>query len=771
MALIDDIKAICDRLAPLGWRALVKAVTNDELDIQQTTAAKLQDALTKELSPIQRRFGFEDFHPNGRRGITAGLPARSILFHALANPHVVRDPSGNLLGGFPTLAEIETVENFVFATPIAGRSLANLTSDGKWAVVVYATEYRPAQDTADRKFADLTFSRTGISRVGTADPHYREADRGFWPEDDTDPKAFRVIPVRFSAWLARQTSGATARVMRIQPADDVEEARQFWIPVHKLFEGGECLTDIAALSMTAELELFNFKLQRAMKSRNKTVDGFPFVIGTPELAELRENTEFGRFMVVPKKHDGLVIPAQDANGDPLTYRVPPNPDNAAFATYTTETPTRVINGEETEIHRFPAYVHARTKINPGSQPPTDLNGTANVGAAVAAGNYNAQLYVDFTGEGWLKVAVPQISGPSLADPLPAYVLLSAPDFFSSCGQREVSEWSNDGSKIPPTLAKAVWGVSPMSLCETRLPANLQLPGTPFTADETTVTAVVGMADDGTGTILMLGDAIRSSTLPDDAAGEFAPGWDVSVDVKGPIETGTPHLAAYGLGSPFPEDAKLCAALSTFWPAVAPDVYRTMSMHTGNPRLRGTVAPLTDEEIGQIGDLPWDGVLGPQIIDVGGNKFLEMPRFQNVDYVLNAVQNRFSLRLLSRITTEEYESRVLAAARVHFSLANGGDVGKTRNRTLFISFRTVSAGDPELQQAQNQTQKTLQGTVYRVDALDIGSTDPTTSSPSGPRFRRLPLAGHARNTIFVSASERRLLKKASNSQTWQSVPAE
>src|SRR5216684_6294591 len=136
---------------------------------------------------------------------------------------------------------------------------------------------------------------------------------------------------------------------------------------------------------------------------------------------------------------------------------------------------------------------------------------------------------------------------------------------------------------------------------------------------------------------MLGDAIRSSTLPDDAAGEFAPGWDVSVDVQGDIETGTPHLAAYGLGSPFPEDAKLCAALSTFWPAVAPDVYRTMSMHTGNPRLRGTVAPLTDEEIGQIGSLPWDGVPGPRVIQMNGQTFVEMASFLNVDYVASAVE--------------------------------------------------------------------------------------------------------------------------------------
>src|SRR2546430_3477645 len=44
---------------------------------------------------------------------SAGQPARSVLYHALASPHVVQDPVGARLGGFPTAAEIETVEDFV----------------------------------------------------------------------------------------------------------------------------------------------------------------------------------------------------------------------------------------------------------------------------------------------------------------------------------------------------------------------------------------------------------------------------------------------------------------------------------------------------------------------------------------------------------------------------------------------------------------------------------------------------------------------------------
>src|SRR5262245_42004371 len=93
-ALIDGVKSICDRLAPLGWRKLIKEVTDGGLDIVQPTAAKLQEALAKDLPTVQRRLGFEDFHPNGNRGVVAGQPARSVLYHALASPHVVQDPEG-----------------------------------------------------------------------------------------------------------------------------------------------------------------------------------------------------------------------------------------------------------------------------------------------------------------------------------------------------------------------------------------------------------------------------------------------------------------------------------------------------------------------------------------------------------------------------------------------------------------------------------------------------------------------------------------------------
>ena len=407
-----------------------------------------------------------------------------------------------------------------------------------------------------------------------------------------------------------------------------------------------------------------------------------------------------------------------------------------------------------------------------SQGFVDLNDSQDVNAIVNGGGYDALMYIDTTGEGWVSVEVLQLSGIDIVESRsrPAYVLLSAPDFFPSCGQRELSAWAAS-EQIPASFRSGeIWGVRPTPLSAICLPANLQLPNSPFDPSEDTITAVLSIGRP-TGSLppAPQTDTLRGSTLPDDAAGVFAPGWDVSVDVKGPIATGIPHLAAYGLGSPFPEDAKLCAALSTFWPAVSPDVFRTMSPHTGNPRLRGSVAPLTDEEIGQVGILPWDGVSGPKIVQVDGREFLEMASFLNTDYVANAVENRFSPRLLARITSEEYERRVLAAARVHWMLSGGTGVARTRQHWLFLSFQTTAAGDPVLQVAQGQAGHVFHGAVYWVEVSFVPDGDPTIASPRGPRFRLLPL--QQRNSIFVSPTDPVALRRRATDLTWARVRAE
>ncbi|HKY87896.1 MAG TPA: hypothetical protein VJL90_14145 [Pseudorhodoplanes sp.] len=780
--LIDDVRTICDRLAPLGWRDLLMAVTFGKLDIQQKSVAGLKNELTAQLQDINREVvGFEDFDPAGDRAIVAGQPSRSLLYHALASPRVMREADGTLLKGFPTLLEIETIENFIFGIKL--KTLAEIkkgADTSKLAVVVYATEYRSCPDTAHALHADLTFSRTGIARVGTARAKYLPSVRGTWPEDADNPRAFRVIPVRFTAWLAAPVKGEKARVMPLETASpqDVkrEKARTFWTPVHKLFDGDECIAGLD-LSLKPSAEFYNMKLARVFESfpprkrkgnrkpsKRRAPKDYPYVIKGNLLAELDERSDFGRIAVVPTVQECLVKPAFDKHGKPQTYRVPAR-RSGQFATYATGYFYR--NGAE--VHPAPAYVHARTMVA-NKDVFVDLNDKKDVEAAVRKGGYTALLYVDMTGEGWVDVKIRQLVGKVEEKTRPAYVLLSAPDFFPSSGQRELSRWAKSGD-VPEHFRREIWEVPPNPLSDTRKPANLQLPESPFDPKDDTMTAVIAMAGKpGKPSNLRLPDTLRASTLPDDGAGEFAPGWDVSLDVKGPRRTGIVHLAAYGLGSPFPEDVKLCAALSTFWPAVAPDVYRTMSMHAGNSW--GTVAPLTDEEIGQVGSLPWDGVSGPKIVQVDGKSVVEMASFAHVDYVTNAVENRFSNRLTSRIHAREYQRRVMASARVHWILSSGINVAKARTNWLLLSFRNVSHGDAELLAAQNQAGYVFDGTVFRVEACFLGpvrKNDPSVVSPKDPRFRRVPLQQHS--TLFVSAEDTIGLRRRDANPQWNRVNAE
>ncbi|HEY5932738.1 MAG TPA: hypothetical protein VIT63_07465 [Nitrospira sp.] len=747
MALIDDVKALCDRLAPLGWQDLLLKVTGGQLDILKPTSAGLKTELTKTLTAIDRTVtGFTDFALSGTSAITAGSPANSLLYHALASPNVTTG-----LSGFPTLKDIETVENYVFGvqppTLASLKTKAGLTGSRRLSVVLFAYEYRPARDTCTRRQADMVFSRTGVSRVGTRPARYDAKNRGFQAQVADDPCAFQVCPARFAAFLAVQRKGSDVAIMRAGPGDNT---RDFWVPIHKLFNGKEC---IAGLDLQVELSAFHYndKIRRTRAvtlrmTRVPTTAPFQFSTG---IAELSTDASLGMGIVMPVPHPRLVEPAT-VKGRLLTYRVPRG--EKAFAALE---PGAAQGADGSEIRSAPAYVHARTQVRNGTL--IDLNNDPtrpDVNDTVSTGNYRALHYVDFTGDGQISASVPALDGKpevAAAAVVPCYSLVGAPDFFTAAGQRELFE------SVPDDF----WGVPPVPLCDTRLPANLQMPGNRFGAAEMTISAVVplfGPAPSGT-TIPLSFDTDRHSCLPDDCAGVFAPGWDISTDRTRVSGAQVQHLAAYGLGSPFPEDAKLCAALSTFWPAVAPDASRAMSPNTGNQALRATVAPLTDEEIGQVGALPWDGVVGPKISTFGGVEFLDCEKFLHVDYVKNALEGRFTPRLTTQVSSEEYQLRMEAIAKCY------SIVGVDRNLRFVVSFRKVSAGDPELQRAQLDTSTVFTGEVYRIDMI-LGGEE--TEQPHPSDFRRSLLPIQDRQVFLIGPRTDMALRKRSNQTVWSRV---
>ncbi|HEV2862470.1 MAG TPA: hypothetical protein VGX48_15765 [Pyrinomonadaceae bacterium] len=750
MALIDQVRKVCERLAPHGWADLLAL---HGLDIK---AADLRAELAKELPNIRRGVGgFEDFAHEGKRGVEPGHPARSLLYHALASTNVMKKADGSSLTVFPTLAELEAVENYVFgAAPPTLQELRARAGGAPLAVVVFAYEYRPAWQTCHKKHADLVFSRTGVSRVGTKEAHYDGSRRGFLPTDEADPFAIRVSPARYGAYLAVRVSGNPKNFcpMRfIIPAANApdgkgDDQRQFWLPVHKLFPGDECLKGTAALQVELRARHVNQKLRRIhleLRRTHTSGGGAPFDTGwnepdlsqppfvfTEGIAEWSRAPEHGAGVLLPVVHPSLVERAQ-YKGKPLSFNVPKNVEMLSSS-------MRIP--WDGDALRAPEYVHIRHKVQSNGSI-VDLNSRRDVEQVAGAGGYRALHYLDFTGDGWVEARCPQLTQPgAVAAFVPAYSLVTAPDFFPTCDQRELTEWTDT---LPKSLRKAVWRIPPDTLSDQRMAPNLQLPGGPFRPGDTTATAIVSVFGEVSAqqTLAKPTDTSRHSHLPDDSAGFFAPGWDVSRDEV----NGNWHLSSYGLGSPFPEDAKLCAALSTFWPAAAPDATRTFTY--GAEQDWKTVSPLTDEEIGQVGNLPWDGVPGPRVVTSNGEQFADYPSFAHTDYVQNALDNKFSIRVTSHIDLEEYQSRSLAMAQVHKALG-----GKPTDWVV-LSFRLVTAGDPELQQAQAAAQMTLPGDAYRFVVFRKRATE-----PPGAQFRRRRIKITGRVTLFCDPQHRRVLLK-------------
>src|SRR5262249_42165728 len=144
----------------------------------------------------------------GTRGIEPRSPARSLFYHALASPNVLNDLAGNRLGYFPTWADLDLVENYVYGVePPTIDFLLTDTGTDHLTVVVFAYEYRPAGQTPHRKHADMVYARTGIARVGTAVARYVPEMRGFHPELPGQPSKICVSPAKFAAFLAVPMNG------------------------------------------------------------------------------------------------------------------------------------------------------------------------------------------------------------------------------------------------------------------------------------------------------------------------------------------------------------------------------------------------------------------------------------------------------------------------------------------------------------------------------------------------------------------------------------
>ena len=778
--LLDAVAAACHRLAPAGWRDLLLRVSGNALDLN---AGDLGAALAQPLARIDRTVpGFEDFALEGSRGIEPGSPARSLLFHALASPNVFQNGAGQTLAAFPTPAEIEAVENYVYgARPPSLDELRARAGDHPLAVVVFALEYRPGPETVAGKHADVCFARTGMARIGTAPAIYDAQRRTFLPAVESDPFAFPVQPARYAPFLAVRRPGDPAAFgpLRATPQDS---ARLFWVPLHKLFSGTECLR---GLDLTVELSTGhrNDNLRRfheVLANAGYTtgwqapdIDQYPFVIEGDELAALSTDPSHGSGWVLPSPHP--FSEAATYQGQPLAFYSSPEFAASATGLYVTtlqvfiEPPFRPLGPARTQSlpenqpthgqtapnyltdigpdvgRSAPEYLNVRRKVAPdGSEQ--NLNDLPDVVEVVKQAGYWARHQTDHLADGWVAAQCRQLD-EAVPARVPAYSLVAPPSFYPYTNQRALTEWAE--REAPAELRDGLWSIPPRPLSDRRLAANVTLSNAFDIADDTVTTLVSLPQETVPAQSGMPATSVRRPVhLPDGAAGLFDPGWDVSLDRTADNRF---FMASHGLGTPFVEDVKLCATLSTFWPGVSPDAVRefqpgSQQQPSGEPQSWPTIAPMTDEELGMVavpgrGYLPWDGVRGPQVATVGGEQVIDYPEFAHTDYLETA--DKFTTALTAAVDHEEYTARVLAMAQVYWALGirfaefrQGHEIGEAldlfqaaKAAWTVLSFRALGGSfDADLARAEETLGTKLHGerryrfVLYQWTGQDTPASD-------------------------------------------------
>ncbi|HYH82269.1 MAG TPA: hypothetical protein VEX86_20840, partial [Longimicrobium sp.] len=361
-----------------------------------------------------------------------------------------------------------------------------------------------------------------------------------------------------------------------------------------------------------------------------------------------------------------------------------------------------------------------------------------------------------------------------------------PDFFPRVSQRDLMRWWH--REVPRPVRAALWAIAPLTLSQTRIAANVTLPIN-FSIEDTTVTAIVTQPAEGGGPVQPPNGPLPEALtgLPDASPGLFDPGWDTSqgIQFSDPDSPLQKFLAGYGLGAPFVEDAKLCAAYGAYWPGVSPDATRTFQP---GKSLGGisypwpTIAPLTDEEIGIVPSaggryMPWDGVRGPSVRTVDGRQVAAYSDAMRVDYL--DMLGTMTAALTSRIDLDEYTARVMAMSRVYWSLGIHDPVIERKHRAsrdpetgrpdghekamieimraksswAVRSFQPVAAGDAALAAAERATGTRLAGAKrYRFEVFRWGR------QTTDPRDIRVVLVEMLENAVVYVAGSTVLIRR-------------
>jgi hypothetical protein len=662
------------------------------LDLRNLDSDNLHERLTSHIDINFNVEGLEELSTDCCRGIEPGDPARSLFYHVMASPYVnppwICEADRH---NYPTIEDLEIIENFVYVS--ANMTLDKLRDQAaghELAIVTFAYEYATAADTVHKCHADLCFSRTGISRVGNREPLYEYKARGFFPYSRA-LNSVHAIPARFGAFLAVQRDGNDKTFGPMHFTHD-DRKRKFWVPIHKLFNGTECIKGLD-LQLRFDFKHVNEKIRKVHIALQSTgmdtgwnawqMQKKPFVI-TAELATFCPDTG----LMVPVVHDPLIEPAKTVDGRMVGFPVPQVPKLEVASLWLQN---------DLEGRQWPEFVHIKHKIVEDLTGKQDLVYLPDVCKGdikdvLQEGGFVAANFVDWTADGFVRAHCPALSD-ALDHPrhpsqcLSAYSILAQPDFFPLVKQQDLAEWW----KTSP-LKDTIWrandvddDIVPTPLSDNRSPANITLTGADFDSCDDTMTAIIG-TDRHPERKCQINKVApkRESTLSYRASNLFEPGWDTSDafgrDKKSP--QGTLFLTNYGLGSPFAEDTLICSAMGSYWPAAVPDIARFFP-----PVSYPSTTPLTDL------DGEWPAVTQP--VRVG--ETMQYLAFDYADFVKAIRDGQFQYGRFAILSLDEYILRTEITARFYRYLHTIDPLthptkGEERARLVITSFRRVNQDD-------------------------------------------------------------------------------
>ncbi len=667
------------RLLPLGWQSvfarhgLAIPLASDEQGFW--------DALTAELPVDRGAPGFGDFA--GIRAVEPGDPARSLIFHALAHPAV--HPTRRSPDRYPTPAELDAVEDAIWDAGPAPTA-------GALAVLAYA--YRPASRTGHGQHADFVFSRTGIARVGTVAAAWDPVHRCFAhaPGPAALPSRFAVFEVE---WVRADAVSAVGR------PDPDDGARLFVRPIRKIT--GEVafaqahrserlarLVDIGGVQLAQGFDAQAAPMVRSTGLVRLEAAGSsawlhslpaPLVRLARQHNALTGRDEVARF-VVPPRRGPLGWLADGPNRRYTSLRLPQHFFTDIADALMPMGSVRDATTAYSAPRGCPTYVNIRHRVvaDPlGGEPLVEFldASTPDLEAVIDAGGYEAALFVDQVCEGCVSA---HVDGRAA---LPALSLVCAPDFFPHADGIDLA-----GDELQEHFLNG----NPAPLCEGRLLANptlLQPDGTrafgTWPGPDTVAAAISRppVREDLDAEALSDRTSRATNHLPDAASGVFAPGWDVTYDSNG---AGL-FYSTDGLGSPFLEDVKLCAAANGMWPAASPDAARTFQGALKWTFETPTAIPLLDAELG------WDGVPGPYFEQHDGAVHVNFADIGRADYVAAARAGQLSADRLAHLDSHELIRRMDALRLCIHSLPGGAVDPRVSRTDLWLVVARPKPADP------------------------------------------------------------------------------